>query len=517
MNDRDYNKRHVEYCEEEKKYCGDKESFYGHKDDAKNHEVIGNGDLVNVNSISEKESKKVFIDSNEGLGDKVLSINEEKINKIDRNVEIKCRDPDSIKREDLLSYKKERQIHHSNTYIAVNSAKDMGMKTRSLCAGNDHENTTLQNKDREHGNEIIKGPWSKEEDRRLIALVNIHQPKNWSLIARLMKKRVGKQCRERWHNHLHPSINKASFSADEDRLICTLHARFGNRWSEISKFLPGRTDNAIKNYWNSRVQKRMLRRSVSVCGMSGLDNLATAGENGSAMRRSCEVESEDFPNFRKEKNRYFEQERARVRVCPFLGRSDGYTKKKINDGHTNFKYKEINKNFITNENLRVEERKSCDVECMPYERFHTKFKSHSYPSRYDHTHGYAQSSTPHSHERREMSFLFHRSLSVHDKPLNNARSFSPFTSHEQYSMSSGRVSSHSPHYVRMHDEITKSIQKPPQYFHFNVVEHNIMHTNDLKSAHNITSKDPYDQHEAVSDDEKACEILLSLKKKLILT
>ncbi|KAK7337102.1 hypothetical protein VNO77_17661 [Canavalia gladiata] len=112
---------------------------------------------------------------------------------------------------------------------------------------------------------VKKGPWSPEEDAKLKDYIEQHGTGgNWiALPQKVGLKRCGKSCRLRWLNYLRPNIKHGQFSDDEDKIICSLFASIGSRWSIIASQLPGRTDNDIKNYWNTKLKKKMMAMNPS--------------------------------------------------------------------------------------------------------------------------------------------------------------------------------------------------------------------------------------------------------------
>ncbi|CAA3009472.1 transcription factor RAX3-like [Olea europaea subsp. europaea] len=109
---------------------------------------------------------------------------------------------------------------------------------------------------------VKRGPWSPDEDAKLKAYMEKNGAGtrgNWiSLPQKIGLKRCGKSCRLRWLNYLRPNIKHGGFTEEEDKLICNLYKSIGSRWSIIAGKLPGRTDNDIKNYWNTRLKKKLL-------------------------------------------------------------------------------------------------------------------------------------------------------------------------------------------------------------------------------------------------------------------
>uniref|UniRef100_A0A2N9H5B6 Uncharacterized protein n=1 Tax=Fagus sylvatica TaxID=28930 RepID=A0A2N9H5B6_FAGSY len=108
-----------------------------------------------------------------------------------------------------------------------------------------------------------KGAWTKEEDQRLINYIRVHGEGCWrSLPKSAGLLRCGKSCRLRWINYLRPDLKRGNFTEEEDELIIKLHSLLGNKWSLIAGRLPGRTDNEIKNYWNTHIKRKLISRGI---------------------------------------------------------------------------------------------------------------------------------------------------------------------------------------------------------------------------------------------------------------
>uniref|UniRef100_J3M0X7 Uncharacterized protein n=1 Tax=Oryza brachyantha TaxID=4533 RepID=J3M0X7_ORYBR len=140
-----------------------------------------------------------------------------------------------------------------------------------------------------HDAGVKKGPWTEEEDRALVEHIKKQggHVGSWRSLPRAAGlNRCGKSCRLRWTNYLRPDIKRGNFSDEEERLIVRLHAALGNKWSTIATHLDGRTDNEIKNYWNTHIKKKLLRMGIDpllsainsnndvAAGLMGMANLA---------------------------------------------------------------------------------------------------------------------------------------------------------------------------------------------------------------------------------------------------
>ncbi|GAB2300895.1 hypothetical protein Dimus_034932 [Dionaea muscipula] len=110
---------------------------------------------------------------------------------------------------------------------------------------------------------VKKGPWTAEEDKKLISFILTNGQCCWRAVPKLAGlRRCGKSCRLRWTNYLRPDLKRGLLTDAEEQLVIDLHARLGNRWSKIAARLPGRTDNEIKNHWNTHIKKKLIKMGI---------------------------------------------------------------------------------------------------------------------------------------------------------------------------------------------------------------------------------------------------------------
>ncbi|XP_050369563.1 transcription factor MYB26-like [Argentina anserina] len=110
---------------------------------------------------------------------------------------------------------------------------------------------------------VKRGLWSPEEDEKLMNHIHNYGHGSWSSIPTIAGlERCGKSCRLRWINYLRPDLKRGSFSEQEERIIIDAHRVLGNRWAQIAKQMPGRTDNEVKNFWNSCIKKKLISQGL---------------------------------------------------------------------------------------------------------------------------------------------------------------------------------------------------------------------------------------------------------------
>nr|XP_043620641.1 transcription factor MYB61-like [Erigeron canadensis] len=148
---------------------------------------------------------------------------------------------------------------------------------------------------------LRKGLWSPEEDEKLIKHITKFGHGCWSSVPKLAGlERCGKSCRLRWINYLRPDLKRGTFSQQEEKLIIELHAVLGNKWSQIAAQLPGRTDNEIKNLWNSSIKKKLRQRGIDPNTHKPLseineDQKAPSGSNDKTSQGSYNLEEKTQP------------------------------------------------------------------------------------------------------------------------------------------------------------------------------------------------------------------------------
>ncbi|RDX78071.1 Protein ODORANT1 [Mucuna pruriens] len=143
---------------------------------------------------------------------------------------------------------------------------------------------------------LKKGPWTAEEDKKLISFILTNGQCCWRAVPKLAGLlRCGKSCRLRWTNYLRPDLKRGLLSEYEEKMVIDLHAQLGNRWSKIASHLPGRTDNEIKNHWNTHIKKKLKKMGIDPVTHKPLPNATEQTQNQQQLHQPVEEQQNQQP------------------------------------------------------------------------------------------------------------------------------------------------------------------------------------------------------------------------------
>ncbi|XP_068304135.1 transcription factor MYB20-like [Pyrus communis] len=138
---------------------------------------------------------------------------------------------------------------------------------------------------------LKKGPWTAEEDKKLIKFILANGQCCWRAVPKLAGLlRCGKSCRLRWTNYLRPDLKRGLLSEYEEKMVIDLHAQLGNRWSKIASHLPGRTDNEIKNHWNTHIKKKLRKMGIDPLTHKPIANVNNQSHQSQSQKQEGEEE-----------------------------------------------------------------------------------------------------------------------------------------------------------------------------------------------------------------------------------